>query len=96
MSDRAVKMRDRAQSKVKGELMTINTDRLDRRIEATDKLCPYPSSCKDWVIWRIGFRHGSSEMIMSRNGTSSYYDGYKSGDDWARADKKTYPIAQLK
>jgi len=89
-------MRDRAQPKTKGELMAINTDKLDRRIEATDKLCPYPSSCKDWVIWRIGFRHGSSEMIMSRNGTSSYYDGYKSGDDWARADKKTYPIAQLK
>ena len=66
--------------------MDIDTDELDRRIAALDELCPYPSFCKDWVIWRIGFRHGSSEMIMSRNNNLVYLEGYKAGDDWARAN----------
>ena len=66
--------------------MDIDTDKLDRRIAALDELCPYPSPCKGWVIWRIGFRHGSSEMIMSRNSNLVYLEGYKAGDDWARAN----------
>ena len=67
--------------------MKINTDKIERRIKAMDDLCPYPDYAKDWVIWRIGFRHGSTETAISRNGSLTYRDGYKSGDDWAKADQ---------
>jgi len=59
--------------------MEINTDKTKRRNKAMDDLCPYPSHVKGWVIWRIGFRHGSSGDTISPNGTPVYRDGYKSG-----------------
>ena len=67
--------------------MEINTDKIERRIKAMDELCPYPNNVSAWVMWRMGFRHGSAGHAISRNGTLAYRDGYESGEDWARADQ---------
>lgn len=66
--------------------MEINTDKRDRRIKAMKELCPYPNTVSAWVLWRMGFRHGGEGHPISPNGTLAYYEGYKAGDDWARAN----------
>ena len=67
--------------------MEINTDQIERRINAMNELCPYPNNVDAWVMWRMGFRHGGTGHPINSNGPPAYRDGYESGENWAKADQ---------